>query len=359
MRPVVDPHEAERRLEVIFPRQAFDPVFSSPLAGTAVAALIYVDAVAGPDDPPESISWARPSTVIWMSSEALSRTSDSDRMAWRSAAAKGNKQVQALHEEWGVPFVPAYKENSRETLRDETFRKWREHGALRMRAGLATSSSRPRWALLSDFADLFLPDLGDETLFTQAAAWREAHLDPGSRLRAAFALESESAQHAVTVTLPNGTTRVLEPGVSSLILKGVIEQWAPTRMQQPVVLAISEPGDKVHVGDGRALQALGIRMDVSNVLPDALIADLGTQPVQFWIVEAVATDGPVSEERRRLLLDWAVQQNIKASSCSFLTAFRSRGHAATRKRLKDLAAGTWAWFADEPTHELAWYQLAP
>jgi hypothetical protein len=325
----------------------------------AVAALIHVDAVCSAGDKPEAVHWARPSTVIWMSDEALSRTTEADRLALRAAAAKGSKQVEALHKSWGVNFQPAYKDNSRETLRDETFRKWREHGALRMRPGLATSSSLPRWALFDDFADLFDPDLDGDAFQQAADQWREKHLDPGARLKALFALGTEAAQHAVTVNLPNGTTRTLEPGDSSLIVKGVVETWAPTRLAQPVVLAISEPGVKVHIGDEQMLQALGIKIDIANVLPDVVIADIGAEPVQFWIIEAVATDGPVSTERRKALLAWAAQQNIKADRCSFLTAFLSRNASAAKRRLKDLASGTWAWYADEPGNELAWYKLMP
>lgn len=359
MREPIDPQDAERRLQVIFPRAAFDSVLSSPLAGLAMAALVYADAVCGAEDPTSHVNWARPSTVIWMSPGALTRNREDDRRSWRSAAARGSKHLGALADEWGVVFQPTYKENSRETLRDETFRKWREHGALRMRAGLPTSSSLPRWALLEDFADLFDPELTGDTFVAAATRWRDRHLDPGTRLKAAFALDAETAEHAVRVTLPNGTTRTLEPGISSIILKGVVETWAPARLGQPVVLTISEPGDKVHLGDERTLQTLGIRIDLANVLPDALIADIGTDPVQFWVVEAVATDGPVSEERRRALLEWAARQNIVADRCSFLTAFQSRNAPAVKKRLKDLASGSWAWFADEPTHELAWYQLIP
>lgn len=294
-----------------------------------------------------------------MSPEALAHKDEVDREAWRAAAARGSKHVEALHQQWGTILQPAYKENSRETLRDETFRKWREHGALRMRPGLATSSSLPRWALLDDFADLFDPGLPEEDFESAATEWREIHLDPGTRLKAAFALDTEAALHAVTVSLPNGTTRTLEPGISSIILKGVVETWAHARLGHPVVLTISEPGDKVHLGDERTLQTLGIKIDLANVLPDALIADIAAEPVHFWIIEAVATDGPVSTERRKALLEWAAQQNIKPERCSFLTAFRSRNDPAAKKRLKDLASGTWAWFADEPGHELAWYQLIP
>jgi hypothetical protein len=359
VRKPVSRDEAERRLQVIFPRAAFDSVLSSPLAGMAVVALIYVDAVCSANDKPETVQWARPSTVIWMSDEALTRQTDADRLAWRKAAAKGSKHVEDLHTSWGVAFRPAYKDNSRETLRDETFRKWREHGALRMRPGLATSSSQPRWALYDDFVDLFDPNLTGEAFQEAADHWRETHLDPGTRLKALFALGNEAARHAVTVNLPNGTARTLEPGSSSLILKGVVETWAPARLVQPIVLAISEPGVKVHLGDEQRLQSLGIKIDVTNVLPDAVIADIGADPVQFWIIEVVVSDGPVSTERRKALLTWAARQNIKPDRCSFLTAFLSRNANAAKRRLKDLASGTWAWYADEPGHELAWYNLTP
>jgi hypothetical protein len=359
VRKSISPEEAERRLQIIFPRAAFDTVLSSPLAGMAVAAFIHVDAVCSAEANPVDVNWARPSTVMWMSDEALAHVSETDRLAWRTAAARSKKKVEALHAEWDVPFQPKYADNSRETLRDESFRYWREHGALRMRPGLPTSSSKPRWGLLSDFADLFDPDLTDENFEQAAVRWRENHLDPGTRLRVLHALDAETAAHAVRVDLPNNTSRTLEPGDSSKIVKGVIESWAQSRLIEPVVLTISEPGDKVHLGDERALRALGINIDMANVLPDALLADIGVEPVQFWIVEAVASDGPVSETRRKKLLGWAAQQNIKAAQCSFLTAFLSRNHPAARKCLKDLASGTWAWFADEPGQELAWYKVVP
>lgn len=357
MRKLVEPSEAERRLQQIFPKAAFDTVLSNPTAGLAVTALLYVDAVCNAKDPAESVVWARPATVIWMSEEALSRQSDAERSTWRQKAAKQRKDVEALHRSWGVPFIPLRADNSRETLRDETFRLWHEHGAMRKRADVATTSSHPRWALLDDFADLFDPALTGEAFEQAANKWRERHLDPGTRLKVTFDRKAETDKHAVTITLPGGSSRSLAPGKSSLILKGVIESWASKRLAEPVVLAISESGVKLHLGDEQLLQALGIKIDSANVLPDALLADLGVNPPHFWIVEAVATDGPVSRGRRKNLLAWAAQQNIKLTSISFLTAFLSRNDGAAKKRLKDLAPGTWAWFASEPDHELAWYSL--
>nr|WP_082535080.1 BsuBI/PstI family type II restriction endonuclease [Nonomuraea pusilla] len=359
MRKVISPEEAERRLQIIFPRAAFDTVFSSPLAAMAVAALIYVDAVCSADDAAETVRWARPTTVLWMSKAVLACDTDAERIAWSDAAAKGNRHVVALQQAWNIPFEPAYRDNSRETLRDETFKGWLTHNAIRNRPGLPKSSPLPMWSLLDSFASLFDPGMTDEEFKEAADQWRDQNLDPGTRLKAAFALNEEVHKHAVKVRLPNsnGATRTLAAGISSLIIKGIVETWALARLKLPVVLAISEPGDKVHLADDALLRKLGIKIDDKNVLPDVIIADIGSDPVHFWIIEAVATDGIVSEQRRGMLLDWAAKQNIKNDRCSFLTAFRSRNAAPARKRLKDLASGTWAWFADEPEYELAWYRI--
>ena len=355
MRPVITAEEATKRLLVIFPRTAFDAVMSSPLAGAAVAALIYVDAVA---DHPKSLFWARPSMVTWMSEIMREQNSDQDRRAWRDEAAKGAKALSGLLQSWGVPDTPGYADNSRETLRDETFRKWREHGALRERLDLPKTSGAGRWTMEPHFADLFEPGLSGSEMGVAAAEWREAHLTPAAKLRVRFALEGEQASHAVTVTLPNNAgTRTLEVGRASLILKGVIENWAPVRLRNPYVVSVSEPCDKVLTADAKLLSYLGVTINVSSLLPDALIADVADSTVDFWFIEAVNTDGEINEARKRDFLEWAQLQGIDTERCRFLTAFSSRNDPAARKRLKDLAAGTYAYFADEPNHELAWYAI--
>lgn len=356
MRGIVSAEEATKRLLLIFPRTAFDPVMSSPLAGAAAAALIYIDAViaSGSDQ-----FWARPSMVTWMSEVMRAQKADEDRLSWRQAASKSSKALTGLLQSWGVPDASGYADNSRETLRDETFRKWREHGALRERLDLPKNSGTGRWAMEPHFADLFDPQLDDAAIATVAGEWREAHLSPAARLRVRFAVEGEQAAHAVTVSLPNGGgTRTLEIGRASLILKSVIEEWAPTRLHNPYVVTISEPGDKIFTADAKLLVFLGVTIDASTLLPDAVIADLKKDVIDFWFVEAVNTDGEISESRKRDLLTWAQAQGIDSARCQFLTAFSSRNDPAAKKRLKDIAHGTYAYFADEPGHELAWYSIS-
>jgi hypothetical protein len=293
-----------------------------------------------------------------MSDVVLSHDQVHERDAWRAAAERGKRAVEELMQQWGEIFQPRYADNTRETLRDETFSEWHEQGALRQRYGIATSSSLGRWALDADFAELFDPMLLDLGLDAAIENWRDTHMTPGARLRATRAADRVRSEHEVRVALPGGAIRSLEPGDASVIIKGVIEEWAPRRLADPVVLTISEPGDKIFMGDAALLRRLGIGIDVTRVLPDALIADLAVDPVAFWVIEAVATDGPIDERRRAKLLAWAEEQRIPLSACSFLSAFISRSDGAARRRLKDLAVGTFAWYADEPDRELAWYEMA-
>lgn len=356
MRQVISAEEATRRLLIIFPRTVFDPVMSSPLAGAAVAALIYIDAIDNDEGDP---FWARPSMVTWMSEAMRAQDADADRLAWRAAAARSSKHLTGLLQSWGVPDASGYADNSRETLRDETFRKWREHSALRERVDLPKTSGRGRWLMEAHFVNLFDPTLSDEELETAAEAWREEHLSPQARLRVRFALEGDTAAHAVTVTLPNSAgTRSLEVGRASRILKAVVEQWATARLENPYVVTISEPGDKLFTADAKLLSALGVTINVTTLLPDAVIADVKKSEIDFWFIEAVNTDGEINEARKTALLTWAQQQNINPARCRFLTAFSSRNDPAAKKRLKDLAAGSYAYFADEPGRELAWYTIA-
>jgi hypothetical protein len=357
--PLLPREECHARLQRIFPRTAFDPVLSNPLASAAVAAMLYIGAVV-PDteDPGDDAVWARPSLCLWMSDGVYAHDDPAARVAWRTAAlGRGRSATVPLQTSWGLPDESWYRDNSRETLRDETFTNWLSHGAVRVRPGVPTTSGRPRWALTASFAALFSPDVSGDDLDAAIDAWRGTHMSPGDRFRISTARDRERQAHSVSVDLPNGEVRTLEPGHASLILKGVVEQWAPARLADPVVLSISEPGDKVYVADASRLRALGLTMDASSVLPDAVIVDIGADPPEFWMIEAVASDGPVDEDRRQALLRWAEAQRIDPSLCRFLSAFASRSSPSARKRLKDLAAGTFAWYADEPGNELAWSDI--
>jgi hypothetical protein len=357
-RPLPTHEQCIERLELIFPREAFGAVLSSPLAGWAVGAMVYMDAIVpASGDLPDDIIWVRPTMVLWMPQEAYARGDEASRTEWTAAATRSKRAVAELFDSWDIPFDQKYGDNTRETLRDEIFPGWLAEGAMRVRPGVKTTSPVGRWALTDAFADLFDPALAYDLLDQSIEDFRTSHMSPSGKVKAFTARQRSDQVHAVDVTLPNGNVRHLEPGEASVILKGVVEQWALVRLEDPVVLTISEPGDKIYTADSALIKRLGLTVDASTLLPDALLADVGMSPPQFWIVEAVASDGPIDESRKRALLQWASEQGIPEVGCNFLTAFGSRNAGPAKKRLKDLATGTFAWYADEPLRELSWYEL--
>lgn len=155
---------------------------------------------------------------------------------------------------------------------------------------------RGRYPLATDFARLLDPALTGDELHQRVREWQDRNLTMPARLRTQRARDAARAGHAITVTLPGGGSRKLLPGQSSVILKGVIEEWTKM-LDDPVVVFISQSGEKVNVLDGQLLTVLGLSIDHQRFLPDCLIADLGHE--SLWLVEVVASAGPVTEERRQ------------------------------------------------------------
>lgn len=361
MRALLPRTDIQDRLALIFPRRAFDTALSSPVGAAAVAAMLYVDAVV-PDtgQPASDVVWVRPTTCLWMSDEVYARQLPEDRVSWLRAALKqsGRRAVDKLQASWGLSHANAwYRDNTRENLRDDTFREWLIRGALREKAGVPGTSGKPRWALATSFADLFSPALSGDELTDAIDTWCETNLSPEEQSRSAAARQQEGAAHTVPVTLPGGINWNLKPGKASLILQGVLEQWMPARLDNPVVLSISQPRSKPYLADDAQLRELGLAVDALSILPHLVIVELGKHPPLFWIIEAVVTDGSVTQDRRRQLLRWAQDQRIPMGSCRFLSAFLDRNHQASKRRLKDLAPGSYAWYLSEPGHELSWYEI--
>ena len=354
LRPIISRALAEQRLKKVFPRDAFDADLSCPISAAGVVAMIYVGAVYDGDE----TVWARPSTALWMQEEVLATgVSDQQRITWGRAAMQGSQKVSDLVGTWGLSFRPWYAQDSRESLRDDSWKSLHTNNAMVTKAGVDTNSSAPRWALADHFADLFDPHLDGEDLEEAILVWTDTHMTISARARAMAVRERSQATDAVKVTLPDGSVRILEPGHASLILKGVIEEWAPRKLHTPLVLAISEPGQKQAYVDEQRLRRLGLAISLSQLLPDALLFDGGPEG-RFWVVEVVHSDGPIHEKRKAQLIEWAAAQQIPPEQLAFLTAFESRTSAPAKRRLKDLAAGTFAWFRDEPGYELQWDAIA-
>lgn len=101
-----------------------------------------------------------------------------------------------------------YLENSREQIRDEIIRQGLiPNNAVLEKPGLATTSSRPRYALRTDFVALFDPTLSDEAFTLAAENWRESHLSATALARTVLMRRGAvTTGEGVLVTFPNFRT---------------------------------------------------------------------------------------------------------------------------------------------------------
>jgi hypothetical protein len=281
--------------------------------------------------------------VVDMGTRQSRALSDLERERWYVTASSSKKRRP--RDAWYAP-------NSREPVRDETIREGlMPTGAVIERQGLPTTSGLGRYALAKDFADLFEENLQDNALDRAIQHWRDKHLSKTALARIALIKRGVvRTRNAVLVTYPNGHTRSLAPGPSSILSKAAIEEFAPRFLKEPAVLWLSESGSKVRDADDELARTLGIVIDPTKELPDIILVDLGaSSDVLVVFVEVVATDGAVTARRRTALMEIAGAADLSPRHLAFVSVFADRASAAFRKNIASLAWNSFAWFASEPT----------
>ena len=345
--PLPDIPEVQARLQAIFPEGSARRNYCvREMAARTVFVMLYIGAIEG--------------TGIWIGPKHVVRMGDS-QAANRSDAAR-NAYAEAIEKPGSAPPLDRwFQDNTREPIRDETLRDGLVRaGAVVTRVGLATTSSKPRYALQSAFAGLFDPVLQGEVLAAAVTAWQDHHLSAGSLARVRLRGRAAGAAGSkVLVTLPNGETRQMEAGPSSIITKAIIEVFAKQFLGDPAVLWISESGNKVVQRDDALASELGLKIESDRVLPDTILVDLAPANPLIVFVEAVATDGPVTAARREALLELLTAAGFKPEQAAFVTAFEDRDTPAFRKAVADLAWGSFAWCLSEPAHIIAFDGKSP
>ena len=305
------------------------------LAASTVFTMLYIGAVEGSD------TFLGPVHVYRMTDEQAVLADPNDRVSYATAVHKKN---------FRAPGARWYADNTREPIRDETLREGlMEVGAVIARDDLATTSSKPRYALKAGFAALFDPGLVGEALEAAIRDWQSQNLSKSALARVKI-VQAGAAGHGagILVTFPNQETRQLAPGPSSVISKAVIEEFTPRFLVHPAVLWLSESGNKVVARDDAIANAIGLQIEVDRNLPDLVLVDLA--PVEPLIVftEVVATDGPITSRRQDALYALTDAAGFDRSSVAFLTAYQDREATAFKKTVPVLAWGSFAWFASEP-----------
>ncbi len=322
-----------KRLPEIFPESVEQRNYCvREMAARTIWVMLYAGAVRGND------RWIRPSQVTDMGRAQARRVAAEERDAWYRLTLSARKARPA----WYAP-------NSREPIRDETLRQGLvPTGAVIDRPDLPTTSSLPRYALDAQFAALFDEALEPRAFSGAAETWRAAHLSKTALAR--LALRSRSARvtkGVVSARLPNGETRNLTPGPSASIAKALLEEFAPRFLHTPALLWLSESGNKVVASDDSTAAKIGLKIDPGRALPDVILADLGPELLVVF-AEIVATNGAITEIRKRNLSAIAVDAGFDAAHLAFVSAFEDRASGGYRKNVSNLAWDSFAWFASEP-----------
>lgn len=327
--------DVQRRLETIFPASFPD---RSILVGRMAAHVVFVFLYGGFIE--SSGRLLRPSLVYFFTAEQARRVGIGERRAWLAAAFKPGHRPAGKR--W-------YADNSRESIRDDLMRaRLLAMGIIGRKEGVATTSSAPVYYLRAAFADLFDPTLSGAAMQRAMADWRATHL--GSSTLKRMALKAQGAlarQGDVFIEMPDGTRMRVSAGPSSPILQAMVEAFAPRWLRKPVVLWISASDRKAHPQFVQLAASIGLSFDAGNELPDLILADLA-DPVRFLFCEIVATDGPVTAQRKAALTDIARRSGIDTEQLHFVTAFQDREAAAFRKTFSRIAPDSDIWFSTEP-----------
>ena len=327
--------EIRDRLELIFP-----PEFPNRtiLVGLMASRAIYVFLYGGFIEGREQ--YLRPSNVYFFTEEQASLRSDDERATWLNMANAPGYRPKGSR--W-------YADNSREPIRDNLMRnRLLPIGIMQKLPGYPVTSSSPINYLSIDFAVLFDPELKDDALKEAITAWQKNHLNDATLSRMALKAQGISEKKGdVFIEMPDGTRTRISAGPSALITKGLVEDFARIHLANPAVLWFSASDKKAYPQYVEISAAVGLKFNLSAELPDLILADM-TEQARFIFCEVVASEGPVTEERKQALLGIIKNSNIPQEVVSFLTAFEDREAKEFRKTFSEIAVGTLIWFRSEP-----------
>ncbi len=177
-----------------------------------------------------------------------------------------------------------------------------------------------------------LPDWGDNL---------RAYLASVRTLTERYA--QERRMQRIPVTIGPGDTISLSPGGQNVLVKKIIEEFAPRFTPGGTVLYVGDTEEKFAFFNREALSALGIAVDPHGKMPDVVIYHVNKN----WLVliEAVTSHGPVNPKRKEELEHLFRESNV---SLIFITAFLDRRVMSVY--LGEISWETDVWLADSPTH---------
>ncbi len=169
----------------------------------------------------------------------------------------------------------------------------------------------------------------------------EEYLSVHRTLSQKYAKEREMAM--VPLKSLNGVEIILSAGDHSLLIKAIVEEFAPRFIAGGRLVYLGDTGDKYGYFDVDLLAELGVTLDNHGKLPDVVV--YAKENNWLFLIESVTSHGPVDAKRHAEL------EELFASCTAgrvYVSAFPNR--KVFMRYLEAIAWETEVWIADAPTH---------
>ena len=147
----------------------------------------------------------------------------------------------------------------------------------------------------------------------------------------------------IPVTVASGRQIKLTPGDHSVLIKAIIEQFAPRFAPGSVLVYAGDTGAKWGYFDKELLRKLGVTVDSHGKMPDVVLHF--TEQNWLLLVESVTSHGPVDGKRHGELSKLFSESK---AGLVYVTAFPNR--QIMGRYLDEIAWETEVWVADAPSH---------
>jgi hypothetical protein len=232
-----------------------------------------------------------------------------------------------------------YKPNTRETIRDESVTPLVLAGILvknlddPYRAKNSSLNNYQIEAAMLELIKTFNTDDWGKNLKT--------YLEGHETLKKKYAKEREMV--LVPISTGNGAEIKISPGDHSLLIKSIIEDFAPRFAPGSELLYVGDTGSKWSVYSKESFEELGLIITETTNMPDVIL--LFKEKGWLLLIESVTSNGPMNAQRHEELKKLF---STSKAPIVYVTAFPSR--KAMTSFLSEIAWQTEVWCSDSPTH---------
>lgn len=231
-----------------------------------------------------------------------------------------------------------YQENSRETIRDETLKKYVNAGIMEARLGLASNDKNNAYRFTAQFAAL-IRTYNTEKWEDALDAFRTTHESYSEVIKQAKSLEKGYPVQYGSLSFSLGRSP------HNKLQKQILDIFVPYFAPGAELLYIGDTNDRKICSNQIALAELGVHvLSDSNKLPDIILFDAVKNRILF--IEAFSSTGEFSFDRVQEIISLCRISNER--EIAFITAFEK-----TKKMLSVYPRIAWdtdIWVAEDPTH---------